>query len=322
MKKIYAIALAALAFAACSDDKDESVKISIVPATATVYTDEALPSLSLNVTPQDALDGKTVEWTSSRPEVISVDANGGLTFQIIDCADTELPVTITATVGEKSVSAVITVKGQIARYQILDFSSSLGLLMLDRNVGATEAYDATLTDEAAKAANIKAAVGNYYQWGQNKPVAKGGETAVNSNYSATWSWTELFYDNKGKNWSEAANSPCPGGWDLPNAEQMSAIDKGLEAIGLYDYGMASDEEYDAAVALFNSMKVAPCGQFNKNNLDKIYLPDACYFWSSYTSEDKSQLSDFEYNLFPLYSKSKTYDLAIPVRCVKAATVAE
>ena len=36
MKKIYAIALAALAFAACSDDKDESVKISIVPATATV----------------------------------------------------------------------------------------------------------------------------------------------------------------------------------------------------------------------------------------------------------------------------------------------
>ncbi|UKI39366.1 MAG: hypothetical protein L6V35_10215 [Alistipes putredinis] len=137
-----------------------------------------------------------MEWTSSRPEVISVDANGGLTFQIIDCADTELPVTITATVGEKSVSAVITVKGQIARYQILDFSSSLGLLMLDRNVGATEAYDATLTDEAAKAANIKAAVGNYYQWGQNKPVAKGGETAVNSNYSDTWSWIELFYNNK------------------------------------------------------------------------------------------------------------------------------
>lgn len=59
MKKIYTAALAVLAFAACTEDAKIKIdSLSIIPQTATVYTDEALPELALNVTPEDALGGE------------------------------------------------------------------------------------------------------------------------------------------------------------------------------------------------------------------------------------------------------------------------
>ena len=52
-----------------------------------------------------------------------------------------------------------------------------------------------------------------------------------------------------------------------------------------------------------------------------YLPKAKYFWTSYTFKDDADVSKvgtFEYNNFPTYSTKTggSYDLAIPVRCVK------
>ena len=304
MKKFYSVMLAALAFAACSPDDEEAIKVksmSILPATATVYTDQALPELALNVTPENALDGKTVTWTSSNPEVISVDADGVLAFEAKDIESAELPVTITAAVDGKTAASVITVKGQIAKYGVLDLSSTVGLLMLDRNVGASEVGKS----------------GNYYQWGKNTPVAVEGETAVNDNYSAEWSYTSAGIVD----WTVAENTPCPMGWSIPDGEQMAVIDGILEAIAMYDWGEATDEEYDAAVALLESMKVAECGQFNKDHLE-IYIPTAGYFWTAYVSEDKTQVGVFENNLFPLFSKKRTFDVAVPVRCVKVAAAAE
>lgn len=301
MKKIYTAALAVLAFAACTEDAKIKIdSLSIIPQTATVYTDEALPELALNVTPEDALGGVTVDWTSSAPEIISVDQNGVLTFEVTDIEDAEKAVTITAEAAGYQATAVITVKGQIARYNIIDLTSEAGLLMLDRNVGASAA------DKS----------GNYYQWGNNTPVALEGETAVNAQYSADWAY------DKAVDWTKPENTPCPMGWGLPTPEHMTAIDKGLEAIALYDMDFATKEEYDAACAFLDKMQVAASGQFNKNKVETIYLPDAGYFWTAFVSEDHAQVGTFENNLFPLYSKKRTFDLAIPVRCVKAAPKAE
>ena len=79
--------------------------------------------------------------------------------------------TISASAAGKTATCVITVKPQIARYEILDFTKEYGFKMLDRNVGAS--------------AVLK--VGNYYQWGKNTPVAVAGDAKVNANYDANWS---------------------------------------------------------------------------------------------------------------------------------------
>lgn len=202
--------------------------------------------------------------------------------------------TISASAAGKTATCVITVKPQIARYEILDFTKEYGFKMLDRNVGAS--------------AVLK--VGNYYQWGKNTPVAVAGDAKVNANYDANWSAdSDGFAD-----WTKPENTPCPIGWGLPDDEQMKAIDSKLEAIALYDYDMATREEYEAAELLFNRMLVPASGQFGKEGQEGLYLPDAYYFWSGVKTSEG--VNSFEYNLFPLYKKKNVPSLAIPVRCVK------
>ena len=202
--------------------------------------------------------------------------------------------TISASAAGKTATCVITVKPQIARYEILDFTADFGFKMLDRNVGAS--------------AVLK--VGNYYQWGKNTPVAVAGDAKVNANYDANWS-----ADSKGfADWSKPENTPCPIGWGLPDDEQMKVIAKKLEAIALYDMDLATREEYEAAELLFNRMLVPASGQFGKEGQEGLYLPDAYYFWSGVKTSEG--VNSFEYNLFPLYKKKNVLSLAIPVRCVK------
>lgn len=202
--------------------------------------------------------------------------------------------TISASAAGKTATCVITVKPQIARYEILDFTKEYGFKMLDRNVGAS--------------AVLK--VGNYYQWGKDTPVAVAGDAKVNANYDANWS-----ADSKGfADWSKPENTPCPIGWGLPDDEQMKVIAKKLEAIALIDMGLATDEEYEAAELLFNRMLVPASGQFGKEGHEGLYLPKAYYFWSGVKTSEG--VNSFEYNLFPTYKKNNPLTLAFPVRCVK------
>lgn len=202
--------------------------------------------------------------------------------------------TISASAAGKTATCVITVKPQIARYEILDFTKEYGFKMLDRNVGAS--------------AVLK--VGNYYQWGKNTPVAVAGDAKVNANYDANWS-----ADSKGfADWSKPENTPCPIGWGLPDDDQMKVIAKKLEAIALYDMGYATTEEYEAAELLFNRMLVPASGQFGKEGQEGLYIPTAYYFWSGVKTSEG--VNTFEYNLFPTYTKNNPLTLAFPVRCVK------
>ena len=295
MKKIFYVAAVALAFAACSKDEVKLDSLTVTPETVTKFTDEVLPELSVTGSPSDILmgGGTVVTWTSDKPEIITVDENGKIAFAVKDI-EKEETVTISASAAGKTATCVITVKPQIARYEILDFTADLGFKMLDRNVGAS--------------AVLK--VGNYYQWGKNTPVAVAGDAKVNANYDANWS-----ADSKGfADWSKPENTPCPIGWGLPDDDQMKVIAKKLEAIALYDMDLATREEYEAAELLFNRMLVPASGQFGKEGQEGLYLPTAYYFWSGVKTSEG--VNSFEYNLFPTYKKSNPLTLAFPVRCVK------
>lgn len=295
MKKIFYVAAVALAFAACSKDEVKLDSLTVTPETVTKFTDEVLPELSVTGTPSDILmgGGTVVTWTSDKPEIITVDENGKIAFAVKDIENEET-VTISASAAGKTATCVITVKPQIARYEILDFTADLGFKMLDRNVGAS--------------AVLK--VGNYYQWGKNTPVAVAGDAKVNANYDANWR-----ADSKGfADWSKPENTPCPIGWGLPDDDQMKVIAKKLEAIALYDMGYATTEEYEAAELLFNRMLVPASGQFGKEGQEGLYIPTAYYFWSGVKTSEG--VNTFEYNLFPTYTKNNPLTLAFPVRCVK------
>ncbi len=302
MKKIYTAALAVLAFAACTEDAKIKIdSLSIIPQTATVYTDEALPELALNVTPEDALGGVTVNWTSSAPEIISVDQNGVLTFEVTDIEDAEKAVTITAEAAGYQATAVITVKGQITRYEIIDLRPDVDMLMLNRNVGASA------SDKS----------GNYYQWGNNTPVAKEGETAVNAQYSADWTY------DKAVDWTKPENTPCPKGWSIPTPEQANAMCDALYAYNFYDMDdNITREEFEAARDLYYKMEITKSGQFNKDKQTELGSTTAGYFWTSYTNEEHTQIGTIEDSYGLIFNKKRTFDIAIPVRCVKAAPKAE
>lgn len=300
MKKIAYIAVVALAVVACNKEEGAKIdSIKVVPETKTLYTDEALPELAVVLDPEDA--NVTVEWTSSDPELVTVSPKGELAFAVKDIEDAEKTVTITAKAGEKTAACVLTVKGQISRYEVLDFTKDFGFKMLDRNVGAKS----------------KEEVGNYYQWGKNTPVAANDEAEVNANYNAEWGPTsEGFAD-----WTVAENTPCPKGWSLPNDEQMKKVKAKLDIIGDWYFEMATDEECAEAFAIVGKMALVECGQFKKESTTQKYLPEAKYFWTSYTFKDDADVSKvgtFEYNNFPTYNRKAggSYDLAIPVRCVK------
>lgn len=300
MKKIAYIAVVALAIVACNKEEGAKIdSIKVVPETKTLYTDEALPELAVVLDPEDA--NVTVEWTSSDPELVTVSDKGVLAFAVKDIEDAEKTVTITAKAGEKTAACVLTVKGQISRYEVLDFTKDFGFKMLDRNVGA----------------KTKEEVGNYYQWGKNTPVAANDEAEVNANYNAEWGPTsEGFAD-----WTVAENTPCPKGWSLPNDEQMKKVKAKLDIIGDWYFEMATDEECAEAFAIVDKMALVECGQFKKESTTQKYLPEAKYFWTSYTFKDDADVSKvgtFEYNNFPTYNRKTggSYDLAIPVRCVK------
>lgn len=300
MKKIAYIAVVALAVVACNKEEGAKIdSIKVVPETKTLYTDEALPELAVVLDPEDA--NVTVEWTSSDPELVTVSDKGVLAFAVKDIEDAEKAVTITAKAGEKTAACVLTVKGQISRYEVLDFTADFGFQMLDRNVGA----------------KTKEEVGNYYQWGKNTPVAANGETEVNANYNAEWGPTSDGFAD----WTVAENTPCPKGWSLPNDEQMKKVKAKLDIIGDWYFEMATDEDCAEAFAIVDKMALVECGQFKKESTTQKYLPTAKYFWTSYTFKDDadfSKVGTFEYNNFPTYSTKTggSYDLAIPVRCVK------
>lgn len=297
MKKIAYIAVVALAAAACSKEVNGggTASITIVPETKTVYTDEALPVLSVN----DVPEGTDVKWTSGDPSIVKVSDKGELAFAVKDIEDAEKIVTITAEAGGVSAKCTLTVKGQIARYEVLDFTEDFGFKMLDRNVGA----------------KTKEEVGKYWQWGKNAAVAENDETEVNANYDAAWGpESEGFAD-----WTVAENTPCPKGWGLPDKEQISKIKfiagEILTYEEFYDYYEGTEAEYQKYKSIYDSLNLLNSGKFTAPEKDGKYMGES--FWSSTITEvdGKSLPGIYWYGSSPIY-ENNNFNVAVPVRCVK------
>ena len=325
MKRIAYIAVVALAVVACN--KEEGVakidSIKVVPETKTLYTDEALPELAVVLEPEDA--DVTVEWTSSDPEIVTVSDKGELAFAVKDIEDAEKTVTITAKAGEQTADCVLTVKGQISRYEVLDFTADFGFKMLDRNVGA----------------KTKEEVGNYYQWGKNTPVAANDEAEVNANYDAEWGTaSEGFAD-----WTVAENTPCPKGWSLPAGDALTKLNEYCDIIQTYEFEWwvievdadqltYSKAQYNAAVEKFNSFQFITTGKFayytkDKNRIfGKTNLAGQSFWIGENGTKEETDKETGETTTTPFAKyyeymndapsvASGDYTTAIPVRCVKS-----
>ena len=307
-KNIFFAAVCVLAAACSTDDGPVISGLTISPESATVFTDEELPQLALSATPADALEGQTVTWSSSDPSIITVSDGGVLAFAVKDIEDASKTVTITASVGSSSAASVITVRGQIARYEIIDFTSDLGFSMLDRNVGATSAEDPGL----------------YFQWGKNEPVTP-------ATIDAEWSAEGAEFAD----WTVAGNSPCPMGWEPMNTAQKNSMNDNVTDI-IFDYEMClemgmpefsnySEEEYNAAKALWDKMKFVGGGCIRPGATGMVdengfYNSSAVYVWTGSlveNAESGKSAYTIEFSNYPNVAEgSVTY--AYNLRCVKSA----
>lgn len=257
-----------------------------------------------------------MEWTSSDPALVSVSEKGELAFEVKDIEDAEKTVTITAKVGEKTAVCTLTVKGQIARYEVLDLTADFGFQILDRNVGAKS------TDEA----------GNFYQWGKNEAVAANDDAEVNKSYNAEWGVkSEGFAD-----WTVAENTPCPKGWSLPSGDKIAKLKEyaniySTYELEWYDFGLDeefltySKAEYEDAKAKLAKLPLSATGKFAFTSKDGVSTfgkttPNAVSFWLGEKTTDAETgtetVSYYENNSYPIVSKSGAFTTAMTVRCVK------
>lgn len=171
------------------------------------------------------------------------------------------------------------------------------LQIMDRNVGAKDVNDP----------------GNYYQYGKNTPVAYGADAALNDKYDAEWSLeSEGILD-----WSVPANTPCPDGWRLITADDIKELEKVLDNNSMmYEFDLCTKEEYEACLAMADSMIKVATGKFQVGKEGK-YLPTGKYFWTAQkNAKIEGCATMFEYLNDPLFGKSNLPSTAVPVRCVK------
>lgn len=316
-KEFLFLAMSAFVAFSCSDDDDPSsvevTGISVTPPTATIYQEQAtLPTLSAAITPENA-DDPTITWSSNNTAYLTVNNKGVLT--LVKDIDADATVTITAKAANgKTGTCAVQLKACLeGGYKVIDATAEIGLLILDRNIGATEPYNKSSSEPNA------AAVGNYYQFGKNTSVAKNGDANVNSSFNKTWNATGTDY----KDWSVSANTPCPAGWRIPTqAETKKIADATFWDWDFVDMDMMTQEEAEAAKALQEKLLIARGGLWKLNN-DAVekYLPKAAYFWSceiNTTITDEAKVAyAYADNLFATFDKKQPVVNALPVRCVKS-----
>ena len=103
-------------------------------------------ALQATVLPENATD-KTVTWTSSAPETVSVDENG--TLESISAGSATI--TVTTTNGGKTAECVVTVVPEINGHEYVDLG--LSVKWATCNIGAENPWD----------------YGDYFAWGETEP---------------------------------------------------------------------------------------------------------------------------------------------------------
>ena len=205
--------------------------ILVSPSAFTLYVDSEFPSMSYVSVPTNTVDSVVV-WSSDTPEVLDVDPETGeLKWGTVRNCEVVISAT-SATRKDVKGECRITVRNTMGVYKYLDLRAELGLFVIDRNMGATMAFDKTVTNNMA--AGLK---GNYYHWGNNTPVANkefGGDDGRGGYYTYPNGRTLLggypefdpSWNAEGEHfsdWSQGGETPCPGGWRLPTKEECEKI---------------------------------------------------------------------------------------------------
>lgn len=145
MKRFTILLMSAVlvSFAACK--KDSLIYVTGVEIDATELELEVggTAVLTATVLPENATD-KTVTWTSSAPDIVSVDENGTISGMSAGNA----VVTVTTTDGGKTAECAVTVTLTINGHEYVDLG--LSVKWATSNVGADNPWD----------------YGDYYAWGE------------------------------------------------------------------------------------------------------------------------------------------------------------
>lgn len=303
----------------------------ISPASKTLYVDSEFPDWQLRCIPSNAGD-TTVTWSSDHPEILDIDTKTG---KMSWGTPRNAEVVITATSNSNAnVQAIckLTIKNSRGKYRILDFRAQLGLWVLDRNLGASA---------AAEGSDQKSAVGDYYEYGRNVPVAnmefggndgKGGGYKYPTGqeifggypaYDFTWRLTgPEFVD-----WSIPGNTPAPPGWRLPTKADLDKI-----AYMCNEKNFETQKEKGAAKLLRKKLLFVRTGRLNRYNQ---WNGAKCHWWSSSYNADKMTVWALEVTWDgdevnpPVVVEMNfkvldgnwgiNYEAAIPIRCVMDGT---
>ena len=282
MKKSYFIqALCFLGLLSCDyGDKFDGFKEDLVggtvqavyvsPSSYTLYIDSELPTMYAYVAPTHAAD-TSVSWVSDHPEILSVNAQTGeLSWGTI--SNSEVIVSAISNSNSEAVgTCVFTIRNARNNYGYVDARSTLGLWILDRNIGASEIpnEDATWSFPPAD----RGVPGNYYQWGNSTPLANIETGGRNNN---GWGDSYPYYESDGRlhnlnsglpgvdpyysadsetfvDWTNASNLPGGmDGWRLPTKEELEEL-----AYWMNEENFRNAEDKSKARVLWKELGFAP-----------------------------------------------------------------
>lgn len=303
--------------------------VIVSPSKQSLFVDSDLPVLSVICVPSDAADNNVV-WSSDHPEILNVDPHTGiLSWGTVKNAE----VTITATsVSNPEVkgSCVFDIVNTAGKYRYVDLTEQIGLYVMDRNLGATEAY----TKATSSPANNWAIRGNYYHWGFNKPVANfqyGGANGqgyedepytypngatLNGGYK-DFAYNGWYDSNPAfVDWSVVENQPVPRGWRMPTKADLEKI---LKCAAITP---SMTEKEKAQARLFRQkIAIAPSGYLKMywGNMDWQHGIIWSSTWDPITKKiwvlkasDVTDWNDNEWSLTQMDLSSP----AIVIRCVR------
>lgn len=253
-----------------------SIPVTSVKLNSTCFGMDAGDTATLvaTVNPNNATD-KTVTWTSSDPEIATVDANGKVKAVKVGTA------TITAKAGEKSAECIVAVGSAP------DGAVNLGIVMTRDDGSKYVLYWAECNIGASKPEEY----GDYYAW---------GETKTKSDYSwATYKWANGAYNNLTKycptgktDYWDGAGSPdgkmvldpeddvahvkLSGKWRMPTKAEWDALDSQCTWTWTTNNGVNGYE----VKSKVNSTSIFLPAAGVRNGTSLGYAGSIGYYWSS------------------------------------------
>ena len=185
--------------------KTAECQIQVMPATVSVTGVELdvteielevgqTAVLTATVLPEDATD-KTVAWSSTAPETVSVDEDGNV--QALAVGDAVI--TVATADGGKTAECSVTVSQTINGHEYVDLG--LSVKWATCNVGAENPWD----------------YGDYFAWGETEPKSiYGPDNSVTNEM-------EDISDISGDPEYDAARANWGGTWRLPTEEEITEI---------------------------------------------------------------------------------------------------